>query len=647
MKTRFVKAKFPIRGLLLAALAVAPACGDELGDGTSAIDPTDRVEVAISTTATIPPDGQCTHIVATRLADFQVSEYKGPLAGAVLAARKGDNRVTATAYAPPCSAEPAPPPWKADDQIVTFAAGQNTLRLAFHPSVSVGIDPTFDQDGALLVREDTRVRTGRNGEDAAGPNYSLDGWEVKAISVPGASPPGLPGESTLFSTQGKGNLPYTPRGLAVTPAGEFVFQLAEVDAPLRVFSGAGDFLASWPVVAPAGMIHWDNTDGIDSVDATHLVRTGWLNTAIGCDAAGAHCVQAGLDLLERKTAADGSTYVEVVRQIPLPERPDLQLNREYPVGVTALSGGRFAVTTLPGEGNRLLVLDASGTFLGAVDVAGAGAEGLFVAADGRLGVLDYDGHLSMYDPAGLSPVPLAQASFSEGVDFSLPTALAWSDTAGQFVALSGTRVVLATPTFGALTALAIDLSAFVSPSGMDVKPDSNQIAVIDRIPPVDATTGTRQPVAALFDLASGARTGQVVLAGVPLPVRPRSLAYLTSRAQFVTHYRRPGGVADAALDAVAFLHHQDGSLAGTIDLTPFGFVRIDAVNYLRASDELLFLAVDATRVSRLVVCDASGHPRRSYRADALAGVVDFAQGSAGEIAAFIQQPSEIVRIVLP
>jgi hypothetical protein len=247
---------------VLAVIGCQVADEHDLGEGRA----------YIGTTGTIPADATCTHIVATRLADFVVSEYKGALSGGVFSVQAGESRVTATAYPPPCSAEPAQPPWIADEQITTFTDGANTLMLRFHANTQVAIDPTFDDINPLhvTVRPGSPIRTGRNGEDAAGPNYSLDGWEIKRIALP----PEAPSETVLFSTEGKGALAFSPRGLAAMPDGTFAVQLSAPAEPLRQFSATGDFLEFWSVIYPAGATPFDNTDGLEAIDATHLSAPG-------------------------------------------------------------------------------------------------------------------------------------------------------------------------------------------------------------------------------------------------------------------------------------------------------------------------------------------------------------------------------------
>ncbi len=151
-------------------------------------------------TGTIPTDGRCTHITSTRLSDFAVSSYQGPLGGAEFTVNVGEAHVTATAYPEPCSAEPAEPPWIADEQIANFTGGANVLVLSFHSSASVTIDPEFEQPGEIAVRPGTGARLARNGEDVAGPGFALDGWNVTALTLP----PAAPTETVLFSVRGQG-----------------------------------------------------------------------------------------------------------------------------------------------------------------------------------------------------------------------------------------------------------------------------------------------------------------------------------------------------------------------------------------------------------------------------------------------------------
>src|SRR4029079_12660795 len=139
----------------------------------------------------------------------------------------------------------------------------------------------------------------RKAEDAAGPTFSLDGFEVKAIGLP----PGPPSETVLFSVEGKGP-PYSPRGMATLPDGRFVFQVSELDQPLHVFDGTGNHLDTWTQApTPLGLLTWDVTDGLDAIDATHLVRTVFLNTPINCDVNNENCTYSGIDILTIQPAA--------------------------------------------------------------------------------------------------------------------------------------------------------------------------------------------------------------------------------------------------------------------------------------------------------------------------------------------------------
>ncbi len=105
-------------------------------------------------------------------------------------------------------------------------------------------------------------------------------------------------------------------------------------------SAAGAYLASWPVVYPADKIRWDSTDGLEAIDGTYLVRTGYLNAPIGCDPNGVGCVQAGIEILELTTDTSGAPVFLVTQQILLPE----PYNLVYPVGVAKV-GANFAVAT--------------------------------------------------------------------------------------------------------------------------------------------------------------------------------------------------------------------------------------------------------------------------------------------------------------
>lgn len=601
----------------------------------------------ITTTATIPSDGACTHIIATRLSDFAVSEYRGVLSGGSFSVLPGDTRVTATAYPEPCSVEPSPSPWIADEQITTFTGGANTLMLQFHENASVAIDPTFDGPGQLVLRAGSPVRLGRNGEDAAGPGFALDGWDVKRIALP----PAAPSETVLFSTQGKGGLPGSPRGLAALPDGSFVVQVGDPAEPLRLFGATGAFLESWPVVYPSTAIRFDTTDGLEAIDATHLVRTGVLDAPIHCDPSGAGCLQAGLDILELATAVDGSRELRVARQLFLPELPGQPLNLEFPVGITPVGTG-FAVVTIPSDGSaqQLTLLDADGAVVaGPVPVTGD-VEGLFVAPDGRLGALDYHGHLTMRDAATLAERPGETAFYPDGIDLSVPFASAWDSATNSFLSLTQEgRLVSFSPT-GPVTDVGIDLSVYVSPSGVAHRADTGQIGIADGLPPIDPVTGARIPTVDFYDPSTRTRATTVTLQGIDLPARSRTIAYVPGRQQIISHYRRPGGVADAALDAVVYTHRLDGTLAGSFDLAPAGFTRVHTVSYVPASDELAISAADDSGVERLVIVAPDGHPKRSYRLDAIGDVIYVAPitsgPSAGDLGAIENQPSNFFQISL-
>jgi hypothetical protein len=620
-----------------SALALIGCGGDHALQSSSQL-----ADVTVAATA-IPSDGQCAHIIVTRLADFQSTEFRGLLAGATIKAPLGEGRVTATAYPTPCGSEPAAAPWTADAQTVTFVKGANTVTLNFHQTVDAGIDANFDDTKPLVVRAGSQVRISRNGEDTAGPNFALDGWEVKQLTLP----PAAVSETVVFSLEGKG-VDYTPRGMARMPDGSFVFQLAEVLTPLYSFSATGAPLGRWPISYPAGTTQWDNTDGLEAIDATHLVRTGWLNKPIGCDAAGDHCKQSGIEILEKKTAADGSTFVQVVNQIFLPELATEALNAEYPVGVAPV-GARFAVTLLPDSGTTLVLLNADGTVAAGPKAmpAAEDIEGLFDDGAGRLVGVGYTGNLTTYSDSDLTPRAGETGNVGEGVGFGAPLRLAWrSAGAGSFLAWNGQRLVSATPDFGAIGDLGIDSSSSVNTiSDLEYKPDTDELLLLDRFPAGGA------PTVVAYNLTTRAQTTTVTLQpGLSVTLRPWGVAYIPSTHQLVAHYRRAGS-ADATLDAVAFVHNADGTLATKFDLAKWGFTRINSVRYDSVHDQLVFLAVDAGGVVRIVTTDRAFAPKRSYRTDALPDLAELAPMStgpfAGDFGVVQSQPSYFARVLLP
>jgi len=637
----------------LAWLVVLTAACDGVpgSDG----DDDDRGKVAVTVEVPlggIPDDGQCTQITAVRLSDFEVSSYQGVLDGAIFTAREGEHRVTAIAYAPPCDPAAAEPPWVADEQIVDFIRGANTLTLNFRTNVDAGVDPIFwdDVDPELVLQAGSTVRTGRNFEDTAGGNYAVDGWDVMQIGLPPNGGGGAPSTTFLFSTQTSGALPYTARGMARLADGRFVFQLAESTSALRVFSGAGTFLENWPVVLDPGMIQFDSTDGLERADATHLVRTAWLNTPTGCPGPeGPTCIQSALEILEQRTGPTGN-FVAVSQQILLPA----PYNQEYPLGVTpAPTAGRYIVSTLPGgPDSRVLMLTSAGAIVaGPVTKAGSD-EGLFLnTALTKLGTLTYEGALAMHNPNTLAPRAGEVFSYALGVGASNPVGVAWNGAAGNFVVLHGTnQLSFANETFTAGSPTPINASGYIAVSGIDVNSDSGELLLIDRFPPIDAGTGLRIATIDAYNLTTGALASSTQLDGVPADVRPRTLAYLGA-GQVASHHRRPGGVVDPALDGTIFVNNLDGSLAAVINLSAWGVHRILDLNYLPATDEILLLGTDVDGVVRLMVTTRGGTPVRSYRTDTIFGITDMAPigggAFAGQVGVVTGQPSSFLRIATP
>jgi hypothetical protein len=627
--------------LPLPALFAGATLG--LGACSSSADHPAVAQVSITTTAVIPPDGQCTHIKATRLADFTVSEYKGMLSTATLQALTGEHRVTATAYAPPCSIEPATPPWVIAPIIVSFDVGANSLALEFKRNVPVAIDPVFDEDPApLAVRTGSYVRTSRNGEDTTGPNFALDGWELRQLTLP----PAVATETLVFTTQGKG-VPYSPRGVARLPDGTFAFQLSETSAPLYLFGPSGAAMGTWPVSYAPGLTPFDNTDGIEAIDATHFVRTGWSGAGINCDPDG-NCMHGGIDFMTRTINADGSSTVQVTRQLPLPAPH----NEDYPVGVAPIAGGKLAVTTLPASGTNLLILNADGTLAAGPTAIAGDVEGLFDDGAGRIIAVDYVGLVTTYNDATGAVRSGETADLGEGARFSTPTSLVWRPASGNFVALSLTpELVFATPSFDRVTPTGLNLSQVRSPSAIDYRADTDELLVADLFPATDATTGVRSASVYFYSLATNTPTRTVRLApGLALPLRFDNVAWVPGANQLVTHYRRPG-VVDAQVDAVAYVLNLDGSFAYSFDLSVLGIKRIRSLRYVAASDELFFVVDDTSKTTRVLVTDRFGTPRRSYRVDALPDLSALAPittgPTAGEFGAITSQPSAFARISLP
>jgi hypothetical protein len=169
------------------------------------------------------------------------------------------------------------------------------------------------------------------------------------------------------------------------------------------------------------------------------------------------------------------------------------------------------------------------------------------------------------------------------------------------------------------------------------------------VPPIDPATGARIPRVDLYDLATSAPAGSILLEGAPANPRVYSTAYVPGRQQFLSNFRRPNNPPDA-IDSMVYTHRVDGTLAGAFDLRSLGIRRIYTVNYLPATDEILCTAIDLTGQVRLVVTSPTGQPRRSYRTDSIAGVTELAPITSGpyqgDVGVVFSEPSEYVRAVL-
>lgn len=626
-----------LRLALTLVIAVAGACAPAGKDVAEAV-------VAVVTT-TIPADGQCAHITLTRLADFQVTEYRGPLASATLRTGSGDQRVAATAYPAPCATPPPYAPWVADPQQLSLVRGQNSVTLKFRPNTRVDIGAEFDDElpGGITVVDGSRIRIGRNSEDLAAGGYALDGYEVKSIAVP----PSAASESVLFSTQSA--LAQTPRGLAVLADGRLAMQNTD-PWNVHLFSASGTFLGSLPVsFANATMPQAEFTDGLDPVDATHLVRTASSNSFHPCPVDENGCL-TWLEILELKTAG-GAEYAEVVQQIFLPDA-GLALHQMYALGVTA-AGGKFFVTVLETNTlSHLVALYPDGSLAaGPVPVTGS-VEGLSVDAANRLITMDYAGNLRTFSTTDLTQDVAASLDYRLGVDLSNPQVAAFRSATSQFIVYNLERLALASADLTSASTLPIDLSGFGFVSGFDYLPGTDALAVIDRFAPYDTATGLSIPSVVHFDLGSGAELGSVVLApGVSGRLRPRTLAYLPATDQYALHYRRPANAPDVTVDPVVFLHHSDGSLASSFSLAPYGFTVVQGVNAALGGDELIVRALDSAGVSRLVVTTLAGVPLRAFPVDVAPTANDLAvitTGSyAGQVGFFDREPSFFVRAYMP
>lgn len=643
--------------LAMGVVLVAAGCQGLPGEVGDDEDDVGEAEVTVEVPLEgIPVNGQCARITATRLSDFRVTSFQGALEGASFRAPKGEHRITAVAYGAPCDPEPAEPPWIADEQVVILVEGPNTLTLNFRPNVQVGVDPIFwdDVDPPLVVVPGSAQRIGRNFEDTAGPSYALDGWDVLQVALPPNGGGGTPSATFMFSTEASGALPYTPRGMARMVDGRFVFQLSESNAALRVFAAGGAYIESWPVVLDPGMMQFDSTDGLDRVDATHLVRTAFLNTPLNCpEFEGPDCIQSALEVLEIRPDGGGGSVAAVTQQILLP----FPHNVEYPLGVVAAPvAGRYILSTLPGgTGSRLMTLDSAGTLVaGPLDV-GTSDEGLFLNGPGtRLGTMSYDGWLNLHNPTTLALRSGEFYDYTLGFAGGLfnPISLAARSGGGSFVVIHGFNFLdQRTPDFSDGFPIPYDSSQYIALGGVDVDDSTNRLMVIDRLPPIDPGTGQRLAAFDTLDADTGARLGTTLLQGVPVDVRQRSIAFRPGANQVVTHFGRPGGVLDASLDATLFVHNLDGSLASIIGLAAWGVHRILAVNVLPASDEIMLLGTDADGVVRLMVTDAAGTPVRSYRTDTIFGITDLAPITsgpfAGQVGVITGQPSSFLRIEAP
>jgi hypothetical protein len=259
----------------------------------------------------------------------------------------------------------------------------------------------------------------------------------------------------------------------------------------------------------------------------------------------------------------------------------------------------------------------------------------------------------MFDATTLTALPGQSEDLPNGIGLSLPGHLAWNPSANQYVVLGDvtSRLATAPADFSSTTPLPIDISGYALVTALDVRASANELMIMDRLPPVDAASGTRVPRADFYDLATHNQVEHLLLNGVATgQVRPDSAAFDGPRQQVISHYRRPGNVPDAALDGVVYTHNMDGSIANVFDVRPLGFPKVNAVRYLQMTDEILLVATDITGRQRLIVLSPTGEPHRSYRTDAIAGFFGLAQLTsgpfAGDLGVTFSQPSQYLRVSL-
>jgi len=114
--------------VLFAALAIGCMPDEDAGEQGAA-----GARIELSAPAALRPDQQCLSLVATRLDDFTSTGYTGPTEGASFTVRPGEHHVAAIAYGGTCDPPPAwsEAPWIADEVVVSFERGQNSLALIF------------------------------------------------------------------------------------------------------------------------------------------------------------------------------------------------------------------------------------------------------------------------------------------------------------------------------------------------------------------------------------------------------------------------------------------------------------------------------------------------------------------------------------
>jgi hypothetical protein len=316
------------------------------------------------------------------------------------------------------------------------------------------------------------------------------------------------------------------------------------------------------------------------------------------------------------------------------------------LGFTSV-GPRFAVSFLDGPPATLALVENDGTVSHQVSTGGTFEGLIHDAANGRILGVDYEGFLETFDATTLA-ISGDTAHYPDEIGVSGPSSLAWNPDSSQFIALTITseaRLTAVGEDGNSGTVLPANFAGIRFPSTVEYADGPDEILVLDRLPPEDPNLG---PQITRYGAGGGEPIGTIALQGVPRPFRAFGLGYIGSLGQVVTTIRIPG---NPNANAQFYRHDLAGNQHWFADLRWTGFVTLGSASWLANSDELLFLGSDVNGIPRYLVTDLNGNPRRSYRADGVAGeaapIVKPGDPSDGKIGVVLAQPSQLVRIALP